>query len=486
MFRYQKFDTISTTFLSPIERVVEFTPRGIEAATVLSLAVDTKILSTTPNDGYVEVGGRAEFKLIYADLDGNASSSNYNADFTVRLEGDVCLEDKVKATLKAIEWSASSTDSLTLSAVVKVAGVVTKTLPLDMLVHGENSFSTMKKLTLPKHIISTSTSFPVDEETTVGEVEKVLSLDTKTALAYYSTSDGQVDISVTTVAVVTYVEGGNIRTATFDVTSDESVSLDGLKDTDKLMLCPYVKSGRIVLAGVTGENILRFEGEIGVSIEGVRYEEVEIVDDLFMLTHETTVKKTSTDLLAYCCDGIYREKISGEVDLPRGEDCTLVALPATTAFVAKTVYDESLTVEGVASAEIIYSCEDTLYSTRAEVPFSLNINGDFTENTKASVTVLETGVKIRGNKAEINMTLAVETSSYCNLNFSYINSVELGAEKEVNRSGLSLYVADEGDGLWEVCKALTATPEEIQEQNPTLVFPLKFGEKVLFFRHLTA
>ena len=80
--------------------------------------------------------------------------------------------------------------------------------------------------------------------------------------------------------------------------------------------------------------------------------------------------------------------------------------------------------------------------------------------------------------------VGVQTASYTRLDASYISSVELGLEKEINRAGLSLYVADEGDGLWEVCKALTATPKEINEQNPNLNFPLRFGEKVLYFRRI--
>ncbi len=487
MFRYQQFDTISTHFLKSIERVVEFTPRGIEnLGAVLSLSVDTKVLGSAVNDGYVEVSGRAEFKLIYSDLDGGVCSSNYNADFTVRLEGDVQVEDRVFSSLKAIEWNATPGDSLTLSTVIKVSGMAIKTKTLDMLSHGENSFSTMKTETLPKHVLSTTTSFPVDEETAVGEVDKVLSLDTKTSLAEVRVKDGEVDFSIKTVATVTYVEEGAVRTATFDVTSDENLSLDGVTENDKLSLRPYVKSSRIVLAGVTGENILRFEGEITVAIDGVRYEDVEIVNDLFMLTHETEVTKKTESLTAYCHGGVYNRAIEGEVDLPKGEDCTLACLPASTAFIAKTVLDDGLVVEGVATAEIIYSAEGDLYSVRAEVPFSLKLEGDFSEDTCAKATVLETSVKIRGRRAEISMNIAIETYSYCTTEITYISNVELGEEKEINRSGLSLYVADEGDGLWDVCKALTATPEEIEEQNPTLVFPLKFGEKVIYFRRLFA
>jgi len=65
MFRFEKIDAISTTFLNPIERVVEFTPRGADnIAKVLSLSVDGKVLSYSGGDGYVDVSARADFTLI--------------------------------------------------------------------------------------------------------------------------------------------------------------------------------------------------------------------------------------------------------------------------------------------------------------------------------------------------------------------------------------------------------------------------------------
>ena len=288
MFKFDQKNAISTTFLPPIERVVEFIPRGVDGVMrVLSLSVDGKALSHAVNDGFVDVNGRAEFKLIYLDLDGAVCSANYNADFSVRLDGDVTREDKVNVCLKVVEWSVSSSDTLTLSAVVKVDGNVTKTIPLNILTGAEDSFVTTDILTIPTHVATTSYSFPVDEETTVHEVQKVLSLDTKCSLTSAKVTDKVLELSVDTVAIVTYVEDGIIHTATFNVASTESVSIEDLCEGDIVKAVPFVKSGRIVLHGVTGENILRFEGEIGVNIDVTRLEEIEVVKDLFSLTHHT-------------------------------------------------------------------------------------------------------------------------------------------------------------------------------------------------------
>lgn len=486
MFKFDQKNAISTTFLSPIERLVEFIPRGVDGVMrVLSLSVDGKTLSHTVNDGFVDVNGRAEFKLIYLDLDGAVCSANYNADFSVRLDGDVTRDDHVNVCLKVVEWSVSSSDTLTLSAVVKVDGNVTKTIPLNILTHAEDSFVTTDILTIPTHVATTSFSFPVDEETTAREVQKVLSLDTKCSLTNAKVKDKVLDLSVDTIAIVTYVEDGIIRTATFNVASAESVSIDDLCDGDIVKAVPFVKSGRIVLHGVTGENILRFEGEIGVSIDVTRLEEIEAVKDLFSLTHHTTTTTENDTFTYFAYSGYYTEKIQGETTLPRGDDTALVGVPATTVFIAKTLCDDGLTVEGVATTEIIYSSGDDLYSARAEIPYSVHLDGNFSDTVKARATVIDSSVKIKGDKAEITLTIAFNTKCYVSHQINYISAVELGEEREVNRSGLSIYVANDGDTPWDVCKALTATPEQIAEQNVGIAYPLKQGKKIIYFRHIT-
>ena len=486
MFKFDQKNAISTTFLPPIERVVEFIPRGVDGVMrVLSLSVDDKALSHAVNDGFVDVNGRAEFKLIYLDLDGAVCSANYNADFSVRLDGDVTREDKVDVCIKVVEWSVSSSDALTLSAVVKVDGNVTKTIPLNILTGAEESFVTTDILTIPTHVATTSYSFPVDEETTVHEVQKVLSLDTKCSLTSAKATDKVLDLSVDTVAIVTYVEDGIIRTATFNVASTESVSIEDLCEGDIVKVTPYVKSGRIVLHGVTGENVLRFEGEIGVNIDVTRLEEIEAVKDIFSLTHHTTTTTENTTLTYFAGSGYYTEKIQGETTLPRGDDTALIGVPANTVFIAKTLCDDGLTVEGVATTEIIYSSGEDLYSARAEIPYSVHLDGDFSDTVKVRATVIDSSVKIKGDKAEITLTIAFNTKCYVTDQINYISEIELGEEREVNRSGLSIYVANDGDTPWDVCKALTATPEQILAQNPNVTFPLKYGDKIIYFRRIT-
>ena len=94
MFNFDKL-SVSKFYVAPsVERVVEFSPPGLDMqniAKVLSLAVEAKSSSVDVYDGYVQLGGRTNFRLTYLDKEGNPKGVDYNADFTVRVDG-ICLQ----------------------------------------------------------------------------------------------------------------------------------------------------------------------------------------------------------------------------------------------------------------------------------------------------------------------------------------------------------------------------------------------------------
>ena len=106
MFRYEKLNASSIIVAPVIERVVEFSPSGLDAgdvARVLSLAVDGRAVSVEAGDGYAAVAGRVNFRLVYQDRDGAPRGVDYNADFNLRADGDFLAGDSVEAAVGVVE-----------------------------------------------------------------------------------------------------------------------------------------------------------------------------------------------------------------------------------------------------------------------------------------------------------------------------------------------------------------------------------------------
>lgn len=490
MFKYEKHSAAVTVRLAPVERVVEFTPGGMDAdniAKILSLAVDGRVISATAYDGYVEAEGRANFKLIYLDRDGTARGVDYNADFSVRLEGDVSAGDTVTAQVSVLEADAATGASLTLSAVISVSAVTVKRCEEEILVDAENCYKTLCPICLPSFVAAKSAVIPVEDEAAAGDVGAVLSLDSGVSVTSATAGENVVNVGFTVGATVTYVENGEIKTAEFDIDETEEISVDGALEGDVVVASASIGNGRVILAGVTGENVIRFEGDVTVKIQVFREKEIEAVKDMFMLTNEVAFDRAERQYVFPSGSKRYVEKVSGTVTLSEAAN-EIVAVPASRVYLAKTVVTEDggAQIEGLVTADIVFTDENGLNSVRAEIPFSVVVSEDYSGELYASACVKSVTAKLKKG-TEIDVAAELNLSVYAEevRSASYVAAVTVGEAKEVNTSGLSLYVASEGDEMWDVCKALTATPEAIMEQNPALTAPLKEGEKVVYFRQLT-
>jgi len=158
-------------------------------------------------------------------------------------------------------------------------------------------------------------------------------------------------------------------------------------------------------------------------------------------------------------------------------------------YTSKAFVDEDgkLVVEGIVNTDIIYNDENGYNSVRTEIPFSLTIESvqPFSKTVKVCCGVEEISARARKEREiDVELSMSVEVCGYSDVTVEYISAVELGEEKPQNRSALSLYISNDGDEILDLCKALTAMPEDIMAQNPSLQFPLHEGERVIYFRSI--
>ena len=145
MFSYRKASFSNLVCAPPVERAVEFSPPGMDAASVarvLTLAADGKTVSAEAGDGFAEVAGRVNFRLVYTDREGRPSGADYNADFSLRVEGDIRATDSVQAWVTVLEADVAAGDELTLSAVIEVRAAAVRREEAEMLTDAERCYKT--------------------------------------------------------------------------------------------------------------------------------------------------------------------------------------------------------------------------------------------------------------------------------------------------------------------------------------------------------
>lgn len=495
MFDFDKINASKFYSAPPVERVVEFSPPGIDAdniAKVLSLAVDAKCNSVEPYDGYVQVDGRTNFRLAYLDRDGQPKGVDYNADFSVKAEGDFSVDDSVGAEICVVEADAQSGGGLTLSAALEVKATAIKREELDVLIGAQNCYTTQKSVYLPEYIASKNviSSF-ADEVEVGGEVSSVLALHTTCALKKAEVADSGVSLAATVYSTVTYIEGGEIKQKNFAVDIDEDLGLDGVGEGDTVKVSATVKNAKVVLQGVTDDNVIKIEGDVNFKIQAFRCRKRDVVSDLFALSNEVVITRSNASFACFDGSGYFSENIQGTAMLGdnRAAATAIAAIPYAGCYASNAYLDGSgnLVVEGVVNADVIYVDENGYNSVRTEIPFSVDVSSKspFSRQVAVKCEVSNiTAVLRREREIQLDITLQIAVSGYSPLEFDYISAVELGDQKPVNTSGISLYISRDGDGILDLCKAFTAMPDDILAQNPALEFPLAANQRVIYFRHI--
>ncbi len=497
MFDFEKISASKFYSALPVERVVEFSPPNIDmsnVARVLSLGVDAKCIDVVTMDGVAEVSGRTNFKMIYLDKDQNARGVDYNADFSVKVEGEFSEGDNARCAISVIEADATSGDSLTLSAVleVKVSSIIRE--EFEVLKDACDCYKTHKEVFIPKLLAVKSAVVPFGDEYTVGgEVTNVLGLCSNAIVKDARVMDNVVLTKSLLEATLTYVENNEIKEKRFMIALEDEFDIDDVNEGDTVKLVANIKNAKIVLQGVTDDNVICLEGEVQYNLLVFRCEKVSILNDMFMLTNEVEIIRDKARYTCFDGCGYFLERVSGSAHLAdtKAPLIDVVALPYARCYTtrANRIDDNTIEVEGVVNTDVIYTDENGYNSLRAEIPFSIRVDSEIPFSKEVSVECdvqnISATVK-RDREMEITFSLAVETCGFSPLEFDYISSVEIGEEKPQNTSGLSIYIASDGDDMLAVCKALTAMPDDILEQNEDMQLPLKEGDRIIYFRKLQA
>ena len=66
-----------------------------------------------------------------------------------------------------------------------------------------------------------------------------------------------------------------------------------------------------------------------------------------------------------------------------------------------------------------------------------------------------------------------------------VEDMEEGAAKEDDNIAISLYIAKEGESLWDVAKMLSTDEKTLMQLNPDIKLPLRSGDKILLYREFS-
>lgn len=154
--------------------------------------------------------------------------------------------------------------------------------------------------------------------------------------------------------------------------------------------------------------------------------------------------------------------------------------------------DDKVTIEGVASINVIYLEEDDverLNSVIIEVPFSIenNVGEQIFENDELNASSIIKCINVRakkGKEIDVDMDICLIVNIFSNSEEMLLSNVTIGEPLSSKEACLQIYFARKGNTLWDISKGLLAKPEKILDQNPNINLPLEQDEKIVLFKSL--
>lgn len=460
---------------------------------ILDVSADGKIISLDNQNGAARVFGRVNFKVLYLNGDGETRGLDYFADFTEVIQND-SLSGRLYAQIAVIDVDTSISGGIRLNAVVKITLYRVAENDKKCLVGADDDvYVENTAMKCQRFITSMSAPFTVtDEYDTKTDVTKILLTRAGTYVDAATAGMGNVLLSGASDVTVTYLANDKVYVKDFHIPYSEEFAVDGVEIGQKLSAEVVVKNARVVIAGIEGSNVIRVEVENEACVKAYDVTDEKIVKDVFCIENEINITRASVSTGVYGGFAFFKDELSGIAALSNDLPAVLEVIGVTSAGngIAKaTAENGKIVIEGVFSANVLYRDENGLSSVSLEVPYSLPFlseNANATDDVSARGAVIKAQAKLkREREIEVTAELGFMTESVKRVDAEYIAEAEVGEKIEVNKSAVSVFVADEGDTLWDAAKALSARPDDIQSQNPDARAPFKEGQKLFYFREIS-
>lgn len=206
-------------------------------------------------------------------------------------------------------------------------------------------------------------------------------------------------------------------------------------------------------------------------------------EDCFSTKNQLTITKGQMVCQKYngCVTQNIRFSGEGVADQPLAEDCNIIATayPRFTVTALECANGQTV-LSGVAEVGVFSRSQSGAYGYfNLSMPVEEKINGHV-ENGKATVVISNAYVSVKAGKLIFEGLLNVYIHGESECEMQLITAVEIGEEKQINDSAISIYYLNAGCSLWQAVKQTGVCGEELFATVGD--FPLQERKQVVVYR----
>lgn len=459
---------------------------GAEVESVIASEARVVLTGAEAGDGEVRYYGKTYFLIVYADSEKRICRAEKGVEFSARAENEGCYPALTARAALSVENLSTRREGASM--------YLTALIGADISLYGEKNFDYLAG----GDIIVKREEAPVLNAKLVGgtaETEDEFETEFIGDILLHSETVGATDL---TLSAGTLRAEGEINLSILALKGDNAlVSFERLVPFNFEIPCEEAFPGRNAELRVSVLDVslkadadeekqrCKITAEFTLGAEGCVYEEtpLSVVTDAFSKTHELNLTYGETVTTGAGQSHCFTERVSGKAALSSSLDFsdTLLAVTLQRAEANLVGTEDGTRVEGVALATLIVKGADgDIRGMEMSLPFSVAAD---TENAEVEVLVCSMNARQRQEgEIDAEATLKICFKEKRTLCARYVCGAEEGAETPVSDCAVSVFIPAAGDGLWELSKSLKKSPEEVEENNPDLEFPVKEGQRVVIYR----
>ena len=224
----------------------------------------------------------------------------------------------------------------------------------------------------------------------------------------------------------------------------------------------------------------------GVSLTPVK---IEIVDDVFSVENSIETNLIKREFSKNSEKFSLSETISNETTLENNEpaiDEVLANLNISPEITNTYIKNNTIHIEGIVCSNLTYIDENKeIKHKELESPFIVDtkIPAESLGSYHHSISVLDSKIKIkRGTIIESEYSLFINLILYEKESYDMVDGLTIGKPLDFSKYDFQIFIGKPNETLWDLCKRIKISPNNIHQYNKDLPLVLNGGEKIIIKR----
>ncbi len=469
---------------------------NLKIAKVLTASAKVVVDNITPLNAEVKFDGVVEYDLLVVLENNEIVPLTQKSNFSHSFENSTITPDSlVIICSNLLECNnVSNTGDITYSTLTNFDIYIVKTnSDLTCAEKREDIFVKESEITynslLGKVCYDANVNFELQKDNKISKI--LYATNTAHIKSVIPSTDYFVASGDVISCIVFQDEDGLIKSCTKETSFAEEVEFKGINKDSNIQARVITKEATIVEN--TDKNVFTFDIPIRIVAQIFTKNTLNCVVDAYSLQNEVNLTTTSFQDNEFFSTRSAEENILTNFtlnDSMQPIDKILAITPINISLANQIVKDGEILLEGLATINIIYYFEDDdsnniLNSIDVEVPYSLSLSvPEIKESDDVSSFITLGDINIKNKRGK-----ELEILAEAKINFDYVKEnvsaitteLTLGDEKLPKDFAMELYLAKEGQTLWDIAKELNISTADLIKQNANLTLPIKEGEKIVAY-----